>query len=73
MILLYNLSKSFLESILPEIIYFSKVQTMRLGYIGALTHIFVKIGVAVLASKVNIPNFFQLIMNIYIKIDFLTP
>ena len=36
-------------------------------------HILVKIEVTVLASKVNIPDFFQLIMKICIKIDFLRP
>ena len=36
-------------------------------------HIFVKIEAAVLASNGRVPDFFQLILKIYIKNDFLTP
>ena len=36
-------------------------------------HIFVKIEAAVLASNGRVPDFFELILKIYIKNDFLTP
>ena len=60
---------------MPKI--FRVALSLALYYVGGATRWiklkFVKIEATVLVSKVNIPDFFQLIMKICIKIDFLRP
>ena len=52
------------------------VQSIRIKQcylIAVSSGIFLKIEVAVYASNGGVPDFFQLILKIYIKNDFLTP